>query len=284
MIPYKAPKHVKDIAKNTWKAGIQQVMVNFMVVVGGWKTLKEPMMSDQIRCTACDGATHHIAVVDPKDKNSGKVWICGNPSCVTASPNNCNKRTEVPIAPRRAIVWPKFCEINGIGDMHHDVKFDLVEQADGKITYMLKFVNNPTGVLLMQGDPGTGKTYASMAMCELFTRTNDSCVFLTQKQMFNKWLQTFNAEKPTNFLEKVNTTELLVIDDFGTSEVSPAFMSFLMELTNTRMQWKKRGTVISTNLDNDKFNLFCGEALADRIFTGQRFEFKGQTRRSKVIL
>jgi DNA replication protein DnaC len=75
-----------------------------------------------------------------------------------------------------------------------------------------------------------------------------------------------------------------VIDDFGTAEMSPGFMSFFMDLINTRMQWSNRGTIITTNLNDTKFSEYCGEALADRINTGQLFEFKGKSKRVKKPL
>jgi DNA replication protein DnaC len=186
--------------------------------------------------------------------------------------------------PKRALEWPLFCEISGIGDLHYGVKFENIQQSAGKVDYLLKFAAKPYGIIFMQGEPGTGKTFASMAVCELFTRKNTSCIFTTQKQMLNNWLDTFKSDRVSNYIERVSNCNLLVLDDFGVGDVSPGFMSFFMDLINTRMQWSDRGTIITTNLDAKTFAVFCGEALSDRINTGQQFVFKGKTRRTQTVL
>ena len=135
----------------------------------------------------------------------------------------------------------------------------------------------------MRGDPGTGKTYAAMAICEFFTRKSKLGVFTTQKNMSNNWLINQN-EKTSNYVNNLMVTPLLVVDDFATGEPNPKFLEFFLEIINTRMQWTNRGTVITTNLDIKKFSSFCGAALAGRIMTGQVFNFEGETRRKKVVL
>ena len=70
----------------------------------------------------------------------------------------------------------------------------------------------------------------------------------------------------------------------ATAELKEGFLSFFMELINSRIQWTNRGTVITTNLQNDQINALLGDALSDRILTGQIFEFEGPSRRMPVIL
>jgi DNA replication protein DnaC len=182
--------------------------------------------------------------------------------------------------PKRALEWALFCEINTIGDENHGVTFDSLQQGEGKVSYLLKFCNKPRGIILMQGDPGTGKTFSAMAACELFTRKSDSCLFFTQKQMRDKWLIVERGDESSNFNFSVETVNLLVVDDFGTADVTPPFMGFFMDLINSRMQWTDRGTIITTNLDDDKFFNYCGQALTSRINMGQKFVYKGPDRRS----
>jgi DNA replication protein DnaC len=173
---------------------------------------------------------------------------------------------------------------NNMGDSCHDVRFEKVNQSQGKVDYMRKFAETPRSIILMQGSKGLGKTYSAMAICELYTRTRNSAMFMTQKQMLDRWMETFKADKYDGFIDKVKTIEILVIDDFGTGELSKGFLSFFMDIINTRMQWTNRGTVITTNLDNSKIGGFCGDALTDRLNTGQKFEFSGESRRNITIL
>lgn len=245
--------------------------------------LDTPILSSQIKCPLCNGSNGMICMIDP---NKGKelMWFCQERICL-ASVINSRSTGMIPLPTHsRAILWGKFAEINGIGDENEDVKFESINQSQPKLDALLKFSQNPRSIILMQGAKGTGKTYAAMGACEYFTRTNHSCIFSTQKQMFNSWLETFKSEGVNNYTSRVNNCSLLVIDDFGIAEISPAFMSFFMDLINTRMQWKNRGTIITTNLTTEKLSEYCGDALMDRLNTGVIFQFSGSTRRKPTIL
>ncbi len=135
----------------------------------------------------------------------------------------------------------------------------------------------------MQGPAGSGKTYSAMATCELFTRDDGSCLFFTQKQLADQWQANFNSDKPYLFREKIYSYALLVVDDFGTKDPTPGFLEFFMDVINTRMQWKRRGTIITTNLDDKNMAQFCGSSLSDRLNTGQKLIFTGKTKRKPPI-
>ncbi len=249
----------------------------------GCVPLHEPVMSNEHKCQWCGGIGHHCPLVDPS-KCDEYAWLCSNMHCVTNTAIKRVREYQPTTQPLRAILWPLFCEISGIGDLYHDVAFEQVNQSAGKIEYMARFVKLPKGLIVMQGTPGTGKTYAAMALCEYVTRTESSVIFTTQKQMADNWLKTFHEEIPSGYARKVMECKLLVIDDFGTAELSKSLLEFLMHVINSRLQWSNRGTVITTNLDSKKLAEYCGDALSDRLNTGQKFLFSGKSRRKEIIL
>lgn len=272
------------LASQLAKKSLQQAdprVVEYINDLDGWKKLDAPTLSSDLVCPICGGSEHGSLYIE-LIPGSARVWICHNMVCSSHNRFSMSKATTIPPTSKRAIEWTIWCQFNGIGNRYHDVSFDKIKQSTGKVSYMLKFASKPEGIILMRGDPGTGKTYCSMAICELFTRKDTSCLFTTQSQMTENWLETFKTTN--NYIEKVKTKSLLVIDDFGTGEMNPKFLEFFMTVINTRLQWDNRGTIITTNLCVDKFNKFCGEALTDRIMTGQIFEFKGDSRRTKTIL
>lgn len=254
------------------------VIVEFINVLGGWKKLNEPTLSTNLVCPICEKKSHYTPLVDPA-KGAAKVWMCMDGGCEAHKSIRKGTPYHMPTQTQRALQWPLFCEINGIGDVNHNVIFDDIRQSEEKLGVLLKFANKPVGCMLMSGKPGTGKTFASMGLCELYTRKSTSCIFTTHKQMLGKWLDTFKPDNLNRYIEKVSTTELLVIDDFGIAESSPAFMSFFFDLLNTRLQWTNRGTVITTNLEDAPFTAFCGQALTDRIRGGKLLDFRGNSRR-----
>ena len=245
----------------------------------GYLPIEPPVMAFDFRCPYC-GTDKFFLFSLPGDKTA---WGCG----LICEPSKMKKGLgggDTLPTHQRAILWPLFCEINGIGNAYHDVTMERVEQSPQKIEYMIKFANNPRGILLMRGGSGLGKTYAAMAICEFFTRTKPGCIFITQKQMAVRIIDVMKGDKQDNYTSSLNTVPLLVVDDFGTADMTPNFLAFFLDLINTRMQWTNRGTVITTNLDHKKFITTCGEALNARIMSGQFFEFKGANRRKKPAL
>lgn len=244
---------------------------------------EEPIGNTQVVCPICSGNIGMDCLIDPSASDE-RVWFCIEPDCMALVARSRLKAYQPTAKFKRSLEWPLFCEMNNLGDLVHDVTFEKIVQSSGKIDYLLKFASNPQGIIFMQGGTSTGKTYASLGVCELFTRNNSSCLFYTHDRLANLWLSTFKKENPVGFRERVMEVCLLVIDDFGTGEPSAGFMQFLMELLNVRLQWRNRGTIISTNLNDKDFSAFCGEALTARIMTGQKFEFKDGNRREKIIL
>lgn len=256
-------------------------IVHFIATSKGYKPLDPPCKASEIKCCPFCGEKSYFAFPSGENKEQ-YAWFCGR-NCEASRLPKVETGRDIPPKPRRALEWPLFCEISGIGDEYHDVKFEDIQQSKGKLDYMIKFARTPKGIILMTGDPGTGKTYACLGICEYFTRRWADCIFLSQKRMARLWLAGINNPYD-NFLDKLIRTPLLVIDDFATGEPNPKFLEFFMEVINSRIQWKERGTVITTNLDSNKFANFCGEALADRINTGQIMQFDGGSRRKKTIL
>lgn len=250
----------------------------------GISPLEKPTMSNEKACDYCGGKDHLAVNVDP-EKSAAKTWLCINPDCKVTGDLSGLDLTVPTTQSKTGVLWPLFCELNGIGDLHYDIKFEKMEHSSAKVSAFLKFATNPQGIILLRGSTGTGKSYCAMACCELFTRTDTSAIFISQWELERKWLDTFKENDiHHNFINKLLKTRLLVIDDFGLSEPPPGFMKFFMELIDSRTKWSNRGTIITTNLDNQMFNKYCGQALCDRILTGSIFEFTGKTKRKPTIL
>lgn len=247
------------------------------------KYLSTPIISTEAKCPMCGGNKGMHCLIEPSLSDK-RVWFCTEADCTALVRRSFLKGTPIIHKHKRSTEWPLFCEMNDLGDIDHEVTFEKVEQSSTKIEYLLKFAATPKGIILMEGETGSGKTYASTALCELFTRTNASCLFYTYARLSKEWLETFKSDRPAGLLEKLKSVNLLVIDDFGSAEPTEKFMEFFMELINARLKWSNRGTVITTNLDDIKLGKYCGEYLTNRINTGQKFQFKEKSRRKQTVL
>lgn len=269
-------KTISDVSKKELEVSTGK-LVHYIAVLGGKRRLEQPKLSTELKCSICDSPEHYTPMVDPNISHE-RVWICAKSNCVTNTSVSRSKAITTQATPRRALEWPLFCEINGIGDMHHNVKFEEIKQSVGVAYEMRNYLNGDKHFLIFQGDKGTGKTYAAMGLCELFTQCNSSCLFTTQRKMMENWLLS-KSDSLNSYVHRLEIIELLVIDDFGTGEIPNGFMTFFMDLINTRIQWKKRKTVLTTNLNNDQLGAVCGDALSDRLRLGIKVTTKGHSRR-----
>lgn len=251
-------------------------LVHYQAVVGGWRKLDVPTMSTDLKCAICQGVDHGVVIATPIGSTSERVWICHTRNC--ASNKDLSHRQSMYPLPnkKRAIEWALFCELNTLGDVHHDVSFEKIVQSSEKIAALRDFLTSDNPFLIMQGSKGAGKTYASLGVCELFTRTNISCIFTTHARMKKDF---YNSDLSNNYIARVTNVNLLVLDDFGLIEPEKNFMEFFMDLVNTRMQWKKRKTIFTTNIDSEKFIQICGDALTDRLKRAIRLKFNDSSRR-----
>lgn len=273
-------KLMADISKKSLEPKKDR-MVNAIQHLFHLQPLETPLLSSEIRCPMCNGMNGETCLIDPS-KGSDIMWFCVERVCLTSVINSRPKGVTPPTTSGRAILWGKFCEINGIGNANLNVKFEDINQSQSKLDCLLKFIQQPCKVIVMQGDSGVGKTYMALGACEYFTRTNLSCIFSTQKKMQSDWLDAIKSKEFNNYIYKIKNCSLLVVDDFGTGEIPPGFMSFFMDVMDTRLQWTNRGTIITTNLNSQKLGEFCGEALTDRLNTGYFFKFVGTTRRKPI--
>ncbi len=257
------------------------IVCDYVMTPQGCTALKEPILSTDYECLCCSGKDYYTPYVDPCNSDK-RVWLCANANCDVYTKRTPVKASGLPPTYQRSLEWPLFCELNGIGDLCYDIKFDKIQQDKSKMDYLFKFASKPAGLILMQGTKGTGKTYACLGVCEMFTRKSTSAKFTTYRQMIEEWSSPYKGG--INYDESIKLFKLLVIDDFGTYETPPKFMGFFMDLINTRLQWSDRGTIMTTNLNDRDFSNCCGEALSDRIKTGQKFEFKEKSRRQQIVL
>ncbi len=266
-------------ALNQEEANRSCLLVHFIASSTGYLPVEPAKMASEISCPFCGCKEYFLHMVDKERR----AWLCKR-ICLGSTLPNQSGSMDTPPKSFRAVLWPVWCQIQGIGDINYDIRFENVQQSQEKIAYMLKFVAHPRSILFMQGDKGAGKTYASLAMCELFTRRSTSCIFGTQKQIFDKWVASIRENCTPEYTRQVSEVNLLVIDDFGIGESTTAFMTFIMDLINTRLQWTNRGTVITTNLAEKEIQLLTSPAFMDRLNTGQHFEFREKKSRRKPTI
>jgi DNA replication protein DnaC len=105
-----------------------------------------------------------------------------------------------------------------------------------------------TGLLLM-GPCGVGKTHLAVAVLKAACAKGASALYYDYRELLKQIQASYNAESQTSeleVLEPVLTTELLLLDDLGSSKPSPWALETVGFILNTRYN-EKRITLITTN-------------------------------------
>lgn len=241
----------------------------------GFESIDPPVRAREFACPFCNSSDFVLFKVNDLQT----AWMCGR-ICKGSDQRSLMGSYHHTTQPKRTLLWSEFCDLNAIGDLNHDVCFEKIHQNKEMVDYFLKFASNPTGLLLLQGSKGNGKTYAALGMCEYFTRTNASAIFCTQYEM-QRNLILEKRDYSFQYTKSIMNCNLLVIDDLGVGDNPADFMKFLFEVIDKRTQWSNRGTIITTNLSDKDLSESCGEALCSRIAMGKKFTFKEQSRRKQ---
>ncbi|MBK9038360.1 MAG: ATP-binding protein [Bdellovibrionales bacterium] len=140
--------------------------------------------------------------------------------------------------------------------------------------------------MIILGRTGEGKTHLAITLGRKICQENLSVSFLPVNLMFEEVLAARSSGKMIGFLTRLNSTQVLILDDFGLRQYSHEEANVLVELLEARA---RKGPVIVTSQIDPKgwFKLFedpvIAEAIVDRMINpSQRINLKGGSYREKL--
>lgn len=164
-----------------------------------------------------------------------------------------------------------------------------IDQPKEIFEKLLKFNDQPKGIMLLAGPPGTGKTFASKEIYHSHTPYKlphhdwDKAIYINQTDLNLRWYKEFKQFNDTSYLLlKLSEVPLLVIDDLGSRNPSDSFLDFLYSLFDKRYENRKtHGTIITTNFNALTLRDSFGDRIFSRITCGEIIKFNGKDRRMK---
>ena len=127
-----------------------------------------------------------------------------------------------------------------------------------------------SGNLLFQGGTGLGKTYLSACIARVVSARGFSvCYDTAAAALENYELAKFardseEGEAAATRIRRMESCDLMILDDLGTEMTTPMAQSALYTLINNRLVAGKK-TIVSTNLDNDGLARRYTPQIASRI-------------------
>jgi len=111
--------------------------------------------------------------------------------------------------------------------------------------------------LILQGEPGLGKTYLSACIARVVAAKGLSVCYETAVAALDAYEQqkfcrdSAEGEEAAAKVRRMSDCDLMILDDLGTEMPTPMAMSALYTLINTRLV-KGKKTIISTNLSDEQ--------------------------------
>jgi len=121
-----------------------------------------------------------------------------------------------------------------------------------------RFVREGTN-MLVAGATGVGKTHLATALGNAACRHGLPVLFLRMNTLLEKLLIVRAQGTYLNFLKRLATAELLILDDFGIKPLAPQQYQDLYDILDERAE--RKSTLITTQLPVENW----GEVIADPV-------------------
>lgn len=149
--------------------------------------------------------------------------------------------------------------------------------------YAEKYPNAATHDLLLMGQSGLGKTYLMHAMAKRLLERGFNVMLISAYRFLNVARRAYFSGKPEE-LDTLMDTDILMIDDMGAEPLMENITIVQwFNLINER-QLRGKGTVISTNLNEEELRRRYTERITSRLLDGKQcmlLQFLGDDVRRK---
>ncbi len=130
----------------------------------------------------------------------------------------------------------------------------------------MDFARAPEGWLVLQGTTGCGKTHLAAAVVNHRYQSGHPALFVVVPEFLDHLRSTFSPESKTSYdqlFERVKTTPLLVLDDFGEQSTTSWAQEKLYQVINYRYN-ARLPTIITTSRALEEMEPRISSRLADR--------------------
>lgn len=127
--------------------------------------------------------------------------------------------------------------------------------------------NDTKKSLLMIGKPGLGKTFLSNCIAKEILNSCKTVVYIRATSLFSSYEDyRFGRNKSGEFeFDRLYNSDLLIIDDLGTENITKSGISFLFDLLNERID-KNKKMIINSNFTMNEISKTYSTRITSRIY------------------
>ena len=147
------------------------------------------------------------------------------------------------------------------------INLPIEQQENLKESFRLAFdfAKSPEGWLVLLGETGCGKTHLAAAIANYRYQAGQPALFVVVPDFLDHLRSTFSPESEITYdqlFERVKTTPLLTLDDFGEHSTTPWAREKLYQVINYRYN-ARLATVITTRCSLDEIDSPVSSRLTD---------------------
>ncbi len=134
-------------------------------------------------------------------------------------------------------------------------------------SFVENFESGEAKNLLFVGPSGTGKTFLSSCIANEIIKKGHTVLYQTAPLLLDKIFEykySDSIKSDKNLYDSVYNADLLIIDDLGTENPTPAKFAELFTIINARILEKNKKTIISSNFDLEKLGKLYDHRLISR--------------------
>jgi DNA replication protein DnaC len=169
----------------------------------------------------------------------------------TAEPCECVARRGIERRFREAVGGlPRPLASARLEGVHRHVPYKAAALARAR-AFVERVVAGEGGVLVMEGETGTGKTYVAVATLRAVVDAGLRAAFVTSAELCDDVRErSYSVADVRRYVDGLRRRDLVVLDDFGSERVGPAEGTVLDHYARFLKSFEAGGAlIITTNLD-----------------------------------
>lgn len=189
-------------------------------------------------------------------------YFCAEDFCMKDdSDSSKGKRSSAPETPKCA------SGMFGVGMRYFNAHVSKLRLSNAIKETISRWTAKPKNFLVINGLPGTGKTYLCVALANFFLEKGTQVKYLNGRRFFEEVQSAIAAGKSQyEQIRKIASYELLILDDIGAATNSEWQREVVLDLIDYRYN-EQKPTVITSNMNKVDLAVALGDRTARRIFS-----------------